>query len=82
MEPTGTVSIRLTPDKITALNAIAEQQQHSRNQIMNQAIDYYLEMHQAWEDGIKAAIQQVEEGKDLPAKEVFDEVRSEFWKSE
>ena len=81
MEATNTVSIRLSQDKISAIDSIAKNQEYSRNHVLNQAVHYYLEMHQAWHDGILAALKEVEEEKTLPASEVFSEIRSKFWKS-
>ena len=77
---THTVSIRLSEDKISILNGIAQRQNDSRNTIMNEAIDNYIEMHQAWMQGIHAAIAQDDTGKTLPATQVFDELRNKFWK--
>ena len=76
-----TVSIRLDESKVEALNAIAEQQNHSRNVIMEEAIDNYLEMNAAWVKGIEDAIKEADEGLTMPANEVFERVRKKFWKS-
>ena len=76
-----TVSIRLTDEKVLALNAIATQQNHSRNAVMNEAIDHYLDMYQAWVEGIEAALVEVEAGNTSPAAEVFERIRGKYWKS-
>ena len=52
-------SVRTDPKKIRKLDKLAEQQDRSRNYLVNQAIDQYLELL-AWQDerikkGIKAA---------------------------
>lgn len=52
-------SIRTHPQKIRELDKLAEQQDRSRNYLVNQAIDQYLDLL-AWQDerikeGIKAA---------------------------
>ena len=56
---TEAFSVRTDPKKIRKLDKLAEQQDRSRNYIVNQAIDQYLELL-AWQDerikeGIKAA---------------------------
>ncbi len=75
-----TVSVRLDGSKVEALNGIAEQQNYSRNAIMEEAIDNYLEMNAAWVKGIEDAIKEADAGLAMPAKEVFERVRNEFWK--
>jgi predicted transcriptional regulator len=56
---TEAFSIRTDPKKVRKLDKLAEQQDRSRNYLVNQAIDQYLELL-AWQDerikeGIKAA---------------------------
>ena len=56
---TEAFSVRTDPKKIRKLDKLAEQQDRSRNYLVNQAIDQYLELL-AWQDerikeGIKAA---------------------------
>lgn len=52
-------SVRTDREKVKLLDKLAAQQDRSRNYLVNQAIDNYLELH-AWQDervreGIKAA---------------------------
>ena len=56
---TEAFSVRADPKKVRKLDKLAEQQDRSRNYLVNQAIDQYLELL-AWQDerikeGIKAA---------------------------
>jgi len=56
---TEAFSVRTDPKKVRKLDKLAEQQDRSRNYLVNQAIDQYLELL-AWQDerikeGIKAA---------------------------
>ncbi len=56
---TEAFSVRTDPKKIKKLDKLAKQQDRSRNYLVNQAIDQYLELL-AWQDervkeGIKAA---------------------------
>ena len=56
---TEAFSVRTDPTKIRKLDKLAEQQDRSRNYLVNQAIDQYLELL-AWQDeriieGIKPA---------------------------
>jgi predicted transcriptional regulator len=56
---TEAFSVRIDPKKVRKLDKLAEQQDRSRNYLVNQAIDQYLELL-AWQDerikeGIKAA---------------------------
>jgi predicted transcriptional regulator len=56
---TEAFSIRTDPKKIRKLDKLAEQRDRSRNYLVNQAIDQYLDLL-AWQDarmkeGIKAA---------------------------
>ena len=56
---TEAFSVRADPKKVRMLNKLAKQQDRSRNYLVNQAIDQYLELL-AWQDerikeGIKAA---------------------------
>lgn len=56
---TEAFSVRADPKKVRKLDKLAEQQDRSRNYLVNQALDQYLELV-AWQDerikdGIKAA---------------------------
>ena len=56
---TEAFSVRADAKKVKQLDKLAEQQDRSRNYLVNQAIDQYLDLH-AWQDerireGIKAA---------------------------
>lgn len=71
MTQTIPVSIRLTPEKAGILDEMAKQGEHSRNHLINIAIDTYLEMRQQWDEGIEEAMREVKSGLVVPAEEVF-----------
>lgn len=71
MTQTVPVSIRLTPEKASLLDEMAKQGERSRNNLINLAIDTYLEMRKQWDDGIEEAIREVRAGLVTPAEKVF-----------
>lgn len=71
MTQTIPVSIRLTPEKASLLDEMAKHGDHSRNRLINVAIDTYIEMRQQWDEGITEALREIEAGQVVPAEEVF-----------
>lgn len=69
------ITIRLSPEKALLLNEIANKEDRSRSYLLRQAVDRYLEMHQAWVKGIEEAIHEADAGKTIPIDEVFAELR-------
>ena len=73
-----TVTFRLTPEKRTALDEIAEGIDRDRTYVLNEAIDLYLELHR-WQvahilDGIQQADAE-EFATDDEVKAAFDRWR-------
>lgn len=73
--------ITVRTSKVAEIDALASAMDRSRNYIVNQAIEQYLEAN-AWQmeritDGIAAAC----EGRVLPAAEVFEDIAAKHgWK--
>jgi len=60
---TEAFSVRTDPKKVRKLDKLAEQQDRSRNYLVNQAIDQYLELL-AWQDErIKEGIKSADAGR-------------------
>lgn len=68
--PSEPITIRTA--KVSEIDALASAMDRSRNYIVNQAIEQYLEAN-AWQmERISAGIAAAREGKIIPADEVFD----------
>jgi predicted transcriptional regulator len=64
--------ITIRTAKVSEIDALASAMDRSRNYIVNQAIEQYLEAN-AWQmERISAGITALREGKVIPADEVFD----------
>ncbi|MFU8776718.1 MAG: CopG family ribbon-helix-helix protein [Roseovarius sp.] len=63
------ITIRTT--KISEIDALANAMDRSRNYIVNQAIEQYLEANIWQMERIKSGIAATREGKVIPADEVF-----------
>ena len=58
-----TVSFRLEPDKVAALDALADSMDRDRTYLLNEAVEAYLEA-QNWQlDQIRAGINEADAGK-------------------
>lgn len=63
--------ITIRTAKVSEIDALASAMDRSRNYVVNQAIEQYLEAN-AWQmERIKSGIAAAREGKVLPADEVF-----------
>ncbi len=60
---TAAFSVRTDPEKIKKLDELAEQQDRSRNYLVNQAIDQFLALHAWQEERIKEGIRAADEGQ-------------------
>ena len=64
--------ITIRTAKVSEIDALASAMDRSRNYIVNQAIEQYLEAN-AWQmERIAAGITAAREGRVMPANEVFD----------
>jgi predicted transcriptional regulator len=64
-------TIRIDTEKQNKLDEIAKRNDRSRNYIINQAIDNYLELQEYHEKRIKLAIKQADAGKFASAEDVL-----------
>ena len=80
--PATSEPITVRTAKVSEIDALANAMDRSRNYVVNQAIEQYLEAN-AWQmDRIKSGIEAAREGKSLPADEVFNGIAAKHgWKS-
>ena len=76
-QKTEAFTIRADAEKVIALDALAAQQDRSRNYIVNQAIDYLLELNQWQIDKIQAGQQAVQQ-KDFASKDQVEAVFNKY----
>ncbi len=76
---TEAFSVRADSKKVKQLDKLANQQDRSRNYLVNQAIDQYLELH-AWQDErVKAGIKAADEGRftsDSEMERIFNKYKN------
>jgi predicted transcriptional regulator len=68
------INLRTTEDRANILTQLALDEDLSRTQLINHALDNYIEMRKQWDEGIKAGLKQVREGKVVPIEEVFKDL--------
>ena len=71
---TDAFSVRTDSRKIKQLDKLAEQQDRSRNYLVNQAIDQFLELHAWQEERIEAGIEAADDGRfvgEVEMKRIF-----------
>ena len=67
---TKAFSVRTDSDKVRQLDRLAEQQDRSRNYLVNQAINQFLELY-AWQDErVRTGIQAADQGQFASESEV------------
>lgn len=76
-QKTEAFTIRADAEKVVALDALAAQQDRSRNYIVNQAIDYLLELNQWQIEKIHAGQEAVKQ-KDYASKEQVEAVFNKY----
>jgi predicted transcriptional regulator len=76
MQNTTTITVRLPNEKIAILDQIAADEDRSRNYLLNQAVDSYIEIRQAWVNGVEEAIKQADEGKLASLDSIIEELES------
>lgn len=78
--PEGVFTVRIDPDKQHRIDQLAQQLDRSRNYIVGQAIEEFLEVH-AWQvEKIKAGLVAAERGEfatDAEMEQVFNRYRPE-----
>ncbi|MGH8129211.1 MAG: CopG family ribbon-helix-helix protein [Gammaproteobacteria bacterium] len=78
---TAPMTVRTPRTTVDAIDALAGAMDRSRNYIVNQAIQQYLDAN-AWQvERIKEGLADMRAGRVYPADEVFAEIESEHgWK--
>lgn len=70
-----TVSFRARPDKIAALDQLAEASARPRSYLINEAIANYIELH-AYQDAlVQKGLEQMREGRVLAHEELMKRLR-------
>jgi predicted transcriptional regulator len=78
MEQTEPITIRTDKKNVADIDALATALDRSRNYVLNQAIQQYLEIN-AWQvERILAGIKAADEGRVRPADDVFSEIAKEY----
>jgi predicted transcriptional regulator len=75
------ITIRALKETVSEIDALAAAMDRSRNYVINQAIQLYLEAN-AWQvERIKAGIEDAREGRVHPAEDVFAAIAEKHgWK--
>jgi len=71
-------SVRTDAKKVKQLDKLAEQQDRSRNYLVNQAIDQYLELHDWQDERIREGIKAADEGRfasDAEMEQIFNKYK-------
>lgn len=68
---TAPITVRAAKETVSGIDALAAAMDRSRNYVVNQALEQYLE-NNAWQiKRIKAGLEDAREGRVHPADEVF-----------
>jgi len=65
-----TISFRIDPEKVKALDAIAANMQRDRSFLLNEAVDAYLEWNAGFERSIREGMKAAKEGRWVEHEEV------------
>ncbi len=71
---TTSISLRTTMDKIAEIDSLAKSSARSRNSLLNEALEYYIDLKK-WEfEEIKKGLKDIEEGRIIPFEQVVKEL--------
>lgn len=70
-----TVSFRTDAKKVEELDRLAEAQDRDRSYLLNEAVDYYLDLQQYHIEAIKEGIRDADAGNLVDHDNVIEEVR-------
>jgi predicted transcriptional regulator len=74
----GVFTVRIPPEKQRQLDALAQALDRSRNWVVSDAIDQYLEV-QAWQiEQIRHGVEEADRGELVPHEEVSTEARAKI----
>ncbi len=82
MQPTEPITVRTTKQTISEIDALADSMDRSRNYIVNQAIQQYLEANNWQIARIKEGVAASREGRTRPAEAVFSDIAAKYGWSE
>jgi predicted transcriptional regulator len=76
----GRMSVSVPPEVQEKLDALAESLDRSRNWVVNQAIEQYLELYEWQREKIQARLDQANSGEAtwIPHDEVFDRLEAKI----
>ncbi|MCK9992496.1 MAG: hypothetical protein Dbin4_01016 [Alphaproteobacteria bacterium] len=81
-KPSAPITIRTSKQTVAEIDAIATATERSRNFVVNQALQQYLETN-AWQlTRIREGIEAARAGRVRPAREVFENIASKHGWSE
>ena len=74
----GVFTVRISPEKQRQLDALAQVLDRSRNWVVSDAIDRYLDV-QAWQiEQIRHGVEEADRGELIPHEEVSAEARAKI----
>jgi predicted transcriptional regulator len=74
----GVFTVRISPEKQRQLDALAQALDRSRNWVVSDAIDRYLDV-QAWQiEQIRHGVEEADRGELIPHEEVSAEARAKI----
>jgi len=77
----GVFTVRISPEKQQQLDVLAQALDRSRNWVVSEAIDQYLDT-QAWQiDQIQHGIEEADRGELVPHEDVMAEGRADIRKA-
>lgn len=77
-QSTAPITVRTAQETIDEIDALAKAMDRSRNYIVNQALQQYLEVN-AWQiERIKEGIIAAREGRVIPADTVFADIAAKY----
>ena len=77
----GVFTVRIPPEKQRQLDALAQVLDRSRNWVVSDAIDQYLDV-QAWQiEQIRHGVEEADRGELVPHEEVSTEARAKVRKA-
>ena len=77
----GVFTVRISPEKQRQLDALAQVLDRSRNWVVCDAIDQYLDV-QAWQiEQIRYGVEEADRGELVPHEEVSTEARAKIHKA-
>ena len=77
-----TTTIRIDDAVLGRVNSLAKSMSRSRNWVIQQAVDRYLDYEEWFVDQVEQGIEEVKRGKTIPHDEVMAELRKKVAKGQ